>query len=156
MLPCTTKRRTTTNLKKKNIQNCQKIELHGSLTTKEIKKKHSSRPVGRAEMGSWGGEDLRQGGRWWTQRGGGLWSGADQAAASRPHKVVAVGPCAPHLCIDKPGGMAGELSRPSNPGLQLREIKPQTSDWKHLWGLRWHRQKLPTSHESLLGRPTGT
>ena len=50
--PCTTKRRTTTNLKTKNNHNCQKIELYGNLTTKELKKKHSSRPVGGAEMGS--------------------------------------------------------------------------------------------------------
>ena len=33
-------------------QNCQKIELYGSPTTKEVKKKHSSRPVGGAEMGN--------------------------------------------------------------------------------------------------------
>ena len=50
-LPCTTKRRTTTNLKTKTSQNCQKMELYGSLTNKELKK-HSSRPVGGAEMGS--------------------------------------------------------------------------------------------------------
>ena len=59
--PRTTKRRTT-NLKTKNNQNCQKIELYGSPTTKELKKQHSSRPVGVAETGSWGGEDSRQGG----------------------------------------------------------------------------------------------
>ena len=41
------------NLKTKNDQNCQKIELYGGPTTKEIKKKHSSRLVGGAEMGSW-------------------------------------------------------------------------------------------------------
>ena len=35
---------------------------------------------------------------------------------------------APHAHIDKPGGMAGEQNRPRNPGLQHREIKPQTSD----------------------------
>ena len=52
--PCTTKRRTTTNLKTKNNQNCQKIELYGSLTTKKLKKKHSSILVGGSEMGSWG------------------------------------------------------------------------------------------------------
>ena len=52
MLPCTTKRRTTTNLKTKNIQNCQKIELHGSPTTKELKKKHSYRLGGGVEMDS--------------------------------------------------------------------------------------------------------
>ena len=38
--PLTTKRRTTKNLKTKNNQNCQKIELYGSPTTKELKKKH--------------------------------------------------------------------------------------------------------------------
>ena len=53
MPPHTTKRRTTTNLKTKNNQNCQKIKLYGSPTTKELKKKHSSRLVGGAEMGSW-------------------------------------------------------------------------------------------------------
>ena len=50
--PHTTKRRTTTNLKGKNNQNCQKIKLYGSLTTKELKKKHSSRQVGGVETGS--------------------------------------------------------------------------------------------------------
>ena len=49
MLPRTTKRKTTTNLKTKNNQNYQKIKLYGSLTTKELKKKHSSRLVGGAE-----------------------------------------------------------------------------------------------------------
>ena len=50
--PRTTKRRTTTNLKTKNNQNSQKTELYGSPTTKELKKTHSSRPVGGAEKGS--------------------------------------------------------------------------------------------------------
>ena len=63
---CTTKNRTTTNLKTKNNQNCQKIKLYGSLMTKELKKKHSSVLVGGAEMGSWGREDSQQGGGWWT------------------------------------------------------------------------------------------
>ena len=36
-----------------------------------------------------------QGGGWQTQGGGGLGSGAGQAEASRPHKVVAGGPCGP-------------------------------------------------------------
>ena len=44
--PRTTKRRTTTNLKTKNNKNFQKIKLYGSPTTKELKKKHSSRLVG--------------------------------------------------------------------------------------------------------------
>ena len=56
--PHTTKRRSTTNLKIKNNKNYQKIKLYGSLTTKELKKKHSSRLVGRVEMGSWDGEDV--------------------------------------------------------------------------------------------------
>ena len=79
----------------KNNQNWQKIELYASPTTKEIKKKHSSRPVGGAEMGSRGREDSQQGGGWRTQQGGGLWNRAGQAAASRPHKVVAGRPCGP-------------------------------------------------------------
>ena len=45
LLPCTTKRRVTTNLKTINNQKCQKIKLHGTPTTKELKK-HSSRPAG--------------------------------------------------------------------------------------------------------------
>ena len=52
LLPCTTKRMTTTNLKRKYNQNCQKIKLYESPTTKELKKKHSSRPVEGAETGS--------------------------------------------------------------------------------------------------------
>ena len=52
------------NLKTKTNQNCQKIELYESLTTKELKKKHSSRLVGGVEMGSWDREDVQQGGSW--------------------------------------------------------------------------------------------
>ena len=51
--PHTTKRRTIANLKTKNNHNCQKTKLYGSPTTKELKKKHSSRLVGGAERGSW-------------------------------------------------------------------------------------------------------
>ena len=47
--------------------NCQKIELYGSPTAKELKKNHSSRLVGGAEMGSQSREDVWQGGRWWTR-----------------------------------------------------------------------------------------
>ena len=65
--PCTAKRRTTTNLKAKSNQNCQKIKLYGSMTTKELKKKHSSRSVGGVEMGSRGNEDAWQGGGWRTR-----------------------------------------------------------------------------------------
>ena len=54
--PHITKRRTITNLKIKNNQNCQKIELYGSPRTKELKKKHSSRQVEGVEMGSQGRE----------------------------------------------------------------------------------------------------
>ena len=38
LLPHTTKRRITTNLKTKNHQNCQKIKLHVSPTAKKLKK----------------------------------------------------------------------------------------------------------------------
>ena len=68
-VPPRTNKRTTTNLKTKNNQNCQKIELYGSPTTKELKEKHSSRPVGGVELGSQGGEDSLQGGSWRTGAG---------------------------------------------------------------------------------------
>ena len=68
--PCTTERRITTNLNTKKKQNCQQIKLYRSLTTKELKKKHSSRPVGGVEMGSWGGQDSQQGSWWKTGVGG--------------------------------------------------------------------------------------
>ena len=59
MPPFTTIRRITTNLKTKNTQNCQKIELYGSLVTKNLKKPYSYRQEGqsqgaRAEIGSQG------------------------------------------------------------------------------------------------------
>ena len=71
-LPPHTNKRTTTNLKTKTNQNYQKTKLYGSPTTKEIKKKHSSRLAGGAEMGSQGGE---QGGSWRTGQGGRCWRG---------------------------------------------------------------------------------
>ena len=61
---CTTKRRSPTNLKTKSNQNCQKIDVYGSPTIKELKKKHSSRLVGGVEMGSRAREDSQQGGSW--------------------------------------------------------------------------------------------
>ena len=39
--------------KNKKQPELQKIKLYGNPTTKELKKKHSSRPVGGAETGSW-------------------------------------------------------------------------------------------------------
>ena len=54
--------------KNKNNQNRQKIELYGSPTTKETKKKHSFRPIGGAEMGSWA---ERTGGKAVASRQGG-------------------------------------------------------------------------------------
>ena len=70
-------------------------------TTKDIKKKHSSRLVGGVETGSWGREDSR-----------------GKAAAGEPGEVADCGmgqarlqladPAAPHSHINKPGGMAGE------------------------------------------------
>ena len=48
LLPHTTKRRITTNPKTINNHKCQNIKLHGTTTTKELKKKSTrTRPVGR-------------------------------------------------------------------------------------------------------------
>ena len=62
--------------KNKNQPELPEIKLYGSPTTKKLKKKHSSRLVGRAEMGSQGQEDMQQGdGARWAR----LWL-ADGAA----------------------------------------------------------------------------
>ena len=55
-------------MKTKTNLNYQKIELCGSPTTKELKKKHPSRLVEGAEMGSWSGEDMQQGSGWQTRQ----------------------------------------------------------------------------------------
>ena len=67
--PCTTKRWITTDLKTKNNPNSQKIELYGSLTAKELKKKHSHMDKPRG----WGSVEARGGGlagvvrQWWGE-----------------------------------------------------------------------------------------
>ena len=87
-VPSHTTKRRTTNLKTKNNQNCQKIELYGSLTNKELKKKHSSRPVGGADIGS---------------------------QVERTHGKLAE-QAIPHLCADKPRIAPGEQAQPHNTG----------------------------------------
>ena len=54
--------------------------------------------------------------------------GTGQARLQLADPTRLADPVTPHLRIDKSGGTAGERSRPRNPGLQLGEIKPQTSD----------------------------
>ena len=105
MPPCTT-RRTATNLKTKNNQNCQTIELNGSLTTKELKKKYSFKLVGGAARGSWGREEMQQGGILRTAAGEG-WL-VDWAV--------------PHLHVNKPGGTTRERDRPCYP-MTLDQVK---------------------------------
>ena len=97
--PCTTKKRTT-NLKTKNNQNCQKIKLYGSLTTKELKEEtfiHTSRMGGDGQLGQ----------RECMAR----WRLADEAG--------------PHLHVDKPEGTTGEWDRLWNPGFQHGKRKLQ-------------------------------
>ena len=91
--------------KNKNNQNCQKIKLYGSLTTKELKKKHSFRLVGVVETSSRGGEDYGWRTGWRRQ-----WL-ADQVD--------------PHLPVDKLGGTTGERDRLHNPGFWREKRKPQ-------------------------------
>ena len=90
--PHTTKRRTT-NLKTKN-KNSQKIKLYGSLTTKELKKKHSSRPVGGAE-------------RTCSKTAAGGPGQARQQLADPVRQWLADW-VVPHSNADKPGGTTGE------------------------------------------------
>ena len=67
LLPHTTKRRITTNLKTINSQKCQKIKLNGTLTTKELKKTFTQtgrRGRDRRWAAEWRGHAARQ---WTTQ-----------------------------------------------------------------------------------------
>ena len=56
--PCTTIRKIKTNFKTRNTQNCQKIELFGSLTTEDLKKSYSRRRLGRSERTQCGGGEV--------------------------------------------------------------------------------------------------
>ena len=69
-------KRTTTNLKTKSNQNCQKIELYGIPTTKELKKKT---PIQTGRM-----DRDEQLGREGSSKGGGYWTRAGKAAAGGP------------------------------------------------------------------------
>ena len=124
-LPLTTKRKITTNVKAKNNQNCQKIKLHGSPTTKELKK-YSSRLVGGAETMA----ERTHKARWWT-----LWA-------------------IPHSHVNKPRRIAGEQDRPCNPGFQPRKLKTQNPWMQKSVGVVAPGE-IPTSQESSLERPTG-
>ena len=99
--PCTTKRRTTTNLKTKYNQTCQKTELYESTIAKKLKKKHSSRPVGGEERNH--GKALDEGPGW------ARWLLADQPRQWLADWAV------PHLHVDKLGRITGEQDRPCNP-----------------------------------------
>ena len=68
---------------------------------KEIKNKHSTRPVGGAEMGSWGGEDLH--GRGGTKTGG-VW---DERGRQSDHWQT----LRPHIHADKLRGPDSEWQR---------------------------------------------
>ena len=119
LLPCTTQRRLTTSLKTKNNQNCQKIELCGSPTTKVLNTKYSSRLVGGAETDSWGTEDVQQDGGWQSgQSHIRLWINQEEQLGSETDHATQ-------------GSSAGQ-------------IKPQTSGCKNLWGLQ-QQEKLPVS-----------
>ena len=110
MPPHKTKRRTTTNLKTKINQNFQKVELYGSLTTKELKKKHLSRPVGGAETGS--------GRRGLTVR--------QQLADLARQRIVEW--AVPHSRADKSEEQLGSKTDCTTQGSSEGKIKPQTTD----------------------------
>ena len=76
--------------------------LHGSPTTKELKK-HSSRLVGGAETGSRGREDMLQG------------------------KVVNNAGDSTFMCRNVLGGTMREWDRSWNPGFQCEQLKNQNS-----------------------------
>ena len=76
--------------------------MYGSLTTKELKKKHFSRWVGQAETGSRGLMARQQLEDQERLKDQGRWQLAEQVV--------------PHLRVDKLGETSGERDRPSTPG----------------------------------------
>ena len=101
LLPHTTKRRITTNLKTKN-QKSQKVILHGTLTTEELKK-HSFRLVGGVDMGS-------------QRRGCTVKQQTEWLRLGLANQVV------PHSCVDKLRGRRG-ARQTVTPRLSVRETK---------------------------------
>ena len=101
------------------------------MTTKEIKKIHSSRLVGGAEISSW------------------VKRTCSKAAAGLPSEVADCGVGWAKLQLAIKAAADRPDDRPRNPEFQLWEIKPQTSE------LRRQQRKLPVSQESSLERPTG-
>ena len=97
------------------FKNKKQPELTGNQTiwksdNQGDKKKHSSRPVGGSETGSWGGED----------RG--------RAVAGRPREVADCGAGRAKLQLASEAAAGGLGDRPRNPQFQRGEIKPQTTD----------------------------
>ena len=95
--------------------------MYGSPTTKELKKKHSSRPVGGTETGS-------RAERTYSKAAAG---GPGQARRCIVEWVV------PYSCADNSGGTNGEQYRPWNPGLQHwgnKALKPLTENTCGGWG----------------------
>ena len=126
MLPHTTKRRTTTNLKTK--QELPENQTIWKSDTQGVKEETFIQTDGRGRDRQlrWRGHVVR-------------WRLVDWAV--------------PHSHADKLGGTIGERDRQHNPGFQHGKLKPQTTGSKNLWGLLW-QEKLQASQESLLERPT--
>ena len=96
--------------KNKKQPELTEIKLYGSPTTKEIKKKYSSRLVGGAETGSWAERSHCK------------------AAAGGPSEVTDCGTGQARLQLASEVAVGGPSDRQHNPGLQRGEIKPQTSE----------------------------
>ena len=84
--------------------------MYGSPTTKELKKKHSSRSVGGVETGSRAERTL------------------GKAATRGPSKVADCGVGWAKLQLASEAAAGGPGDRSCNPGLQCGEIKPQNTD----------------------------
>ena len=126
--------------KNKNNQSSQKIEPYGSLTTKELKKKHF------IQTGRRGGDGQHR------QRG----CTARQRLENLAGETAAGGPGSPTICMQinwENNLGVRQATHPRVPVWGNKASKPVTE--KNLWGLR-RQEKLPVSQESTLERPTGS
>ena len=100
LLPHTTKRRTTTNLKTKNKKNLQKNQTVWKYNKKGVQEEPfiQTGRRGRDRLLGWRGHAAR-------------WQLVDRAV--------------PHSFVDKPGRTTGEWDRLHNPGFQHGKLEPQ-------------------------------
>ena len=142
---CTTKRRTTINLKTKKQPQLPENRTVWKCDNQGVKQETFIKTGRRGRDGQPGGEDSQQCGGWRTQRGGGLWSSVGKAAAgqrgssywaqpqTKQPRVLAWGnkaskPLTENTCFEAAGGetpsLTGEFAGETHRVLEHTQTRP--------------------------------